>query len=364
VNLWAALAGLAAMPIVFGAMAVAAVQLLLELAGAGALLSPLAALVGRAMIWLVDLLARLPGAALPLRPPPVWLVACLYGAMLLWALRRQWGASRALVVNAFVAAAALAAGWYALGVPAGHARLSVLSVGNGCCMVLRTPRGELWCIDAGEAQGSSVVRQALLPALRREGTRRLDGQMVTALDAPHGQQAGAALDACRPAQVWVSGAWWDVHEQTLAGWNLAAAAGRRAVPVKTLCAGDTLAMNGCRVSVLWPPAAADNLGRRDLILLCEMAGRSVLIADPASAGALALLPAIRCDAVVFTGPHRGAGDADVRKTIAGEGMPCIIWCGRGPWAAAKSAGGEWNTEDGAVALEFGGDGVRVARAVK
>ena len=363
-NLWAALAGLAAMPIVFGAMAVAAVQLLLELAGMGAILSPLAALIGRAMIWLIDVLARLPGAALPLRPPPVWLVACLYGAMVLWALRRRLGVSRALVMNASIAGAALVAGWYALSVPAGHARLTVLGAGNGCCMVLRTPRGELWCIDAGEAQGSSVIRQALVPALRLEGARRLDGQMVTALDSLHGQQAGAALETCRPAQVWVSEAWWDVHEQTLAGWNVAVAAGRRAVPVKTLRAGDVLALDGCRVSVLWPPAGGDNLGRRDLILLCEIAGRRVLIADPASAGALALLPAVRCDAVVFTGPQRGAGDADARKAIADDGALCVIWCGRGPWAAGKAAEGEWNTQDGAVALEFDGDGVHVARVVK
>jgi competence protein ComEC len=364
VNLWAALAGLLALPIVSAAMVVAAVQLLLELAGAGAFLSPLAALVGRAMIWLVGLLADLPGAALPLRAPPVWLIVCLYGAILLWTLRRRLGVSRALVVNACVAAAALAAGWYALSIPAGQARLVVCSAGDGCCMLLRTPQGELWCLDAGSAQGTSVLRQALVPALRVEGSRRLDGQIVTALDAAHAGSAAAALDACRPPQVWASAPWWETHGQTLAGWQLAASAKGHAIPVNTLRAGDVLALGGCRVNVLWPPADGNNVGRRDLILLCEIAGHRVLFADPASAGALALLPAVHCDAVVFTGPQRGAADVAVRKVIAGDGVPTIIWCGRGPWASGKSAEGEWNTAEGAVALDFAQDVMRVTRAAE
>jgi len=364
VNVWAALAGLLALPIVSAAMVVAAAQLLLELAGAGALLSPLAALVGRAMIWLVGLLAQLPGAALPLRAPPVWLIACLYAAIMLWAMRRRLGVSRALVANAFVAAMTLVAGWYALSIPTGQAHLAVLSAGDGCCMVLRTPGGDLWCLDAGAAQGTSVLRQALVPALRRAGSRRLEGQILTALDAAHAGSAGAALDMCRPAQLCVSAPAWETHEQTLAGWQLAAAAKDHGLAVNTLRAGDILALGGCRVSVLWPPAGENGIGRSDLILLCEIEGRRVLLADPAAAGALALLPAVRCDAVVFTGPQRGAADAAARQALAHGGMPAIIWCGRGPWAPKKSAAGEWNTADGAVALDFAENGVHVARAVE
>ncbi len=362
-NLWAVLAGLAALPIVSVAMVVAAVQLLLELVGGGALLSWPAAFVGRAMIWLVGVLAQLPGAAMPLRAPPGWVVMCLYAALLVWALRRRLAVSRAVMVNVGAAAAVLVAAWYALTLPVGAVRLTALSVGDGSCLVLRTPGGEVWVIDAGAAQGSSLLSSALQPALRVAGVRRVEGQIVTALDVTHARAAGAVLEACRPGQVWVSGASWERREETLAGVQVASAAVDGRVPVWALHAGDVLDLGGgCRLHVLWPPAAGDNVGRRGLILRLEYQGRRVLLADPAAAGALALLPAEACDAVVFTGVERGAGDAAVRRAIAGDGARSVIWCGRGAWATGTPAEGEWNTEDGAVAVELTEMGVRVGRA--
>jgi len=89
------------------------------------------------------------------------------------------------------------------------------------------------------------------------------------------------------------------------------------IPVKTLRQGERLDLGaGCGVQVLWPPEGKDDLGRRDLVLLLEFDGRRILVVDPGSAGVLALLPGVWCDAIVFTGVERGAGDAAVRRAVA------------------------------------------------
>jgi competence protein ComEC len=366
VNLWAALAGMAALPIVSLAMVVAAVQLLLELAGAGALLSGFSALVGRAMIWLVDLLAHVPGSAWALRPPPAWLVLVMYALLIVWAMRRRLGVSRATMVNATLGVAVLSAAWYALSTPAGRGQLTVFSAGDGSCMVLRTPRGTLLAIDAGAAQESSVRSQALGPALRLQGARRLDAQLLTALDARHARQAAAVVDACRPGRILVSAPAWAVHEQTLAGAQLARAAKDDAVPVQTLHAGDVLDLGDCRLEIFWPPSIPPGIDRPDLILLCHVQGRRILVVDPGAAAALALLGPMPVDAVILTGPQRGAADAALRRTLTGtsttEGVPALIWSGRGPWAPRQTAVNEWNTAEGAVTLDITPTALNITRA--
>jgi competence protein ComEC len=352
VNLWAALSGIVALPIVSLAMIVSAVQLLLELAGIGVWLSPFAALVGRAMIWLVDLLAHVPGSALPLRPAPVWLVLLMYAALILWTMRRALGLSRALIVNSGLAVAVCTVAWYALSAPVGHAQMTVLSAGEGSCIVLRTPRGRLLAINAGTAQGSSVVTQGLAPALRLQGARRLDAQILAALDVPHAREAAAILDTFRPPRVFVSAPSWAAHDPTLAGMQLATSASEHAIPIQTLRAGDQLNFDDCQLNILWPPPAPAGIDRPDLILLCHLHNRRILILDPAAAPALALLGPLPADAVILTGPQRGTADAPLRKLLSTSPAPALIWSGRGSWAPRQSAPNEYNTSDGAITLDI------------
>jgi competence protein ComEC len=366
VNLWSVLAGLVALPVVSLAMVVSAVQLLAEFLGMGALLGPPAALVGRVMIWQVDLLAHLPGSALPLRPPPAWLVLAAYALLVLWAIRRRLGVSRALIVNGFLTVAVGAAAWYALSAPVGRGQLTVLSAGDGSCLVLRTPGGHFLALNAGAAQESSVLTQALAPALRLQGRRHVDAQILTALDAPRARQAALVLNACQPPRAFVSAPAWAVKDQTLAGAQWSQAAREQAVPVQTLQAGDTLQFDNCRLDVLWPPPVPPLLGiaRSDLILLCHIEGRRILIVDPAATPALALLGPIPADAVIFTGPQRGAADADLRRVLApavGGSPPALIWSGRGPWSPRQTAPHEYNTADGAITLDFAPKSLRITQ---
>jgi competence protein ComEC len=360
VNLWAVPAGLAALPIVSLGMIAAALQLLLELVHLGAVIAPLSALVGRAMIWLVGLLAQIPGSALAMRSPPLWLVALAYGLVVMWALRRSLRVPRAAIINASVAIFLVTAAWYAATMPRGRAELTVLNVGAGSCILLRTPDGHHWAINAGAGQGASLTSQALLPALRRHGVRHLDGGILTALDMPRSGQLAELLETCRPAQMWVGDFAWRSTNETRSRWQLTRATKAGIVAVGTLHAGDVVPLSDagtCAVEILWPPPATA-LKYTDLIALLHVGKRRVLLMDPAAAPALAQLPAVSADAVIFTGPQAGAADEAVRRLV---GAVPTVWSGRGMWAP-RAAHAEWNAADGAVRLAIENDELQIGRA--
>ncbi len=133
VNLWSVAAGLIALPVVCAAMMVAALQLLAEMvwSGLAAAMVPVTTFVGRGVIWIVAHLAALPGAALAMRPPPGWVVMILYAGMMLWAMRRRLGFSRAMALNICVGTMAVMAGWYAWSLPPERMEITVLDAGNG-----------------------------------------------------------------------------------------------------------------------------------------------------------------------------------------------------------------------------------------
>ncbi|HVT83461.1 MAG TPA: ComEC/Rec2 family competence protein [Phycisphaerae bacterium] len=343
-NLWAILAGIVAIPLVSAAMIVAAAQLLASLLGLGSLFAPIATLCGNAMIWLVARLAALPGAALPLRPPPAWLVLAIYAALLLWAMRRALGLSRALIVNTALAAVVLSATWYVFSVPT--SRLTVLSTGDGDCILLQTPRGT-WAIDAGGQVESSTLNAAVRPALRLAGTRELRGVLFRALDPAHAREAGPLISACRPAEIWVPNAAWTNAGETLPRAQIASVAEKLRVPVKPLAAGDTLILDDtCRIEVL--------SAHESLFLCVTCNNHRILIADPKDEASLALLPqaTVAADLVVFTGARRGDADAALLQRVAELGAQQIIWCGRGIWSSRAPRRGEFNTVNGAVEINL------------
>lgn len=359
VNLWGIVTGFIALPMVALAMAVGMVQLLAELlwSGLGEWLSPLTVHIGQGLVWMIRVLAGLPGAAVALRPVPVWLVIAIYAGFLTWMARRSLGISRATIVNVAVAIAALFCGWITFSAPRGEACVTVLSAGTSSSMLLRTPDGRIWCINAGAPQGASVVESAIRPAMRVAGVRHWDCQLITSLDASHAGEAADVIAAFSPRMVWTSAAAWDFRGQTLAGAQVEDIARKQKIPVKTLQRPDALDLgNGVLLHALWPPPGAGekNPAARGLILLLEFQNRRILIADPASIDALALAlsnePELKCDAVVFTGPERGGADEPLRRLISPLQPKGVLWTGRGNWAPRQSAPGELNSADGAVRL--------------
>ncbi|HVX87003.1 MAG TPA: ComEC/Rec2 family competence protein, partial [Phycisphaerae bacterium] len=294
VNPLGVVTGIVAFPFVALTMVAGAVQVAAETCGAaaGAWAAPVTAGAGRLMIWVVEHLAKVPGAAVALRAPPGWLVALAFVVWAAWALRRSVGMSRAMVVNLAVGWVVVCAGWYAWTAPVGRLEMEVLEVGQaGSAMVVRTPEGGVWVVDAGSREMLTPMERAVSPALRAAGVRRIEGLMVMALDEVHGRDAGAVIERYGPEEVVAPAEAWARRGETRVGGVLEDVAGRR---VRALAEGEVMTMGEVRVR-----AAGAGM------FVWEYAGRRVVVVDGRATGAVWRWEQSgeTCDALVVMGPE-------------------------------------------------------------
>jgi len=139
-------------------------------------------------------------SALDVRAPaPGALAVAVYVAGLLLLHRRRPAAGVALVLAGAMA--------FALGPGAaadGRMTLTVLDVGQGDCLVLRSPRGRSWLVDAGGGFDSRFdLGEAVVgPYLWSQGVRRLEGVVVTHAHPDHVGGLPSLLRAFRMGEVW------------------------------------------------------------------------------------------------------------------------------------------------------------------
>ncbi|MEO6835215.1 MAG: DNA internalization-related competence protein ComEC/Rec2 [Candidatus Tumulicola sp.] len=203
---YAVLANLAIVPCVAATMALGAAQLAL------AWCAPLAQATANLNSWLlawmlgvVQTLAALPGSTVPMTPAPGWSIF-LYDASLVAApflLRR--GARTAAAAGLLVAAGLVIAPPRTLD---DRLRITMLDVGQADAIVVQTPRGHAFLVDAGGrlergAQGSDssaelVGERIVVPFLLRNGIHSLDG---VAISHPHGDHAGGVAPVLRRLRV-------------------------------------------------------------------------------------------------------------------------------------------------------------------
>ncbi|MDH5264639.1 MAG: DNA internalization-related competence protein ComEC/Rec2, partial [Betaproteobacteria bacterium] len=293
VSLVSPLANAFAIPLVsFAIVPLTLAGALLPLPG---LLVPAHALLEAAMVPLEGL-AALPLAVIENAAAPAALVACASaGAFLLLA-------PRGLPLRAAGAALVLPLACHVAPSPApGAAWIDVLDVGQGLAVVVRTATRAL-AYDAGPAwsaesdSGSRVV----VPFLRGEGIRRLDGLVVTHADDDHA--GGAASVAKSRDPPWLMAVLPEGDER------LALA------PVALACvAGTRWSWDGVAFEVLHPARAALRDRRRENDRSCVLrvdaaAGSALLAADIERRGEgelLARAPGrLKADALLV--PHHGS----------------------------------------------------------
>ena len=363
-TLYGVLTGLIAFPIVAFVMVLSLVQLALEIvwSGAGAVFATVSTFFAHWMVWIVGHLSEIPGAAIALRAPPVWVIVVLYVPLVLWVLRRRVGISRAVVVNCVVASLVLTGGAYAASSSGGTLRLQVLSVGQGSSLVLTAPDGGTVVVNAGSRDLPDIVPTAVGPVLRADGVRRLGTMIVTGMDAVHAKNAAEVVGRYRVRRLLVPP---DDGVTTFARMSVEDAVAKSGAREEEIAAGDLVMLGReARVRVLWPVSGKSP--GANLIAMAEYAGRRVLLMDPANEAGLALLKNggedLRCDAVVLLGPDRGHGDEALLGQLKGTGAQWIVFSGKSPWSSVVSSAGTLNTAGGAVTLLIDGrGGMRVAR---
>jgi competence protein ComEC len=192
-------ANLAVVPCVAATMALGAAQLALACCG------PLAQAVANCNSWLlawmlgsVHLISTLPAAAIPMTPAPAWCIAAYDAALLAAPVLWRRGATTIAVALAALATA------YVLWPPRpidARMRITLLDVGQADSIVVQTPRGHAFLVDAGgrleritQSSGSVaelVGERIVVPFLLRHGIHALD---AIAISHPHGDHVGG----CRP----------------------------------------------------------------------------------------------------------------------------------------------------------------------
>lgn len=314
-------------------------------------------------MWFLQALAAFPDVAWQQHAPPVWSIPlALAGAA--WMLLPRGFPARWLGLVAmlplFLAAPARPA--------PGELWLTVLDVGQGLAVVARTHSHTL-LYDAGPALSGAIDagERVVVPYLRGEGLRRLDGMLVSHDDIDHSGGAASVLSAVPVARLWSSLP--DAHP-----------VGSMARRSQRCARGQHWEWDAVTFAVLHPPADSYNDSRisdndRSCVLRISSAHGTVLIpGDIELRTELALLRAAGGElaAEVLVAPHHGSRSSSSAAFVAAVAPRHVVFsAGRfnrhghpHPQVVARyrSLGaGMYRTDvGGAVSVRFGADGIRVS----
>ncbi len=297
-----------------------------------------------------------PGQLLAVPAPGTCAVALAYAAL-------ACGLRRPRLALLCAAAALIAA--HPPGRPA-QLTLTVLDVGQGDAIALRTPGGTWVLVDGGPAgPWGDVGAAVVLPFLRRGGCRRLDLMVAT---HPHADHVGGltAIARALPVQAaWEAGQAGDRGPATplLAAWLAAG------TPWRTAADQPTWTRDGVTVEALHRPGRAASVNDGSLVLRVAYGRFVALLAGdleaPGEAALLSAAPArLRAD-VLKVGHHGSRGATSTAWLAAIRPQVAVISAGVAnthghPHAAAltrlRAAGAEVFRTDQGGALTITTDG--------
>jgi competence protein ComEC len=273
-------------------------------------------------------IAALPFARITIAPPPAWAIAA-YDAMIVAA---WFAARRSTSVALMLGAAACALVLLSANIHPPHGlTITVLDVGQGDAIVIRTPHDRVVMIDAGgilergptvdgrspaEAAGERIV----LPYLHRAGIAGIDLLILT---HPHGDHVGAAapiIEAMPVGMIFDSG-------QSYGGRayrDAMAAAGSHHVPVVLArrgmqwTSGDGVTLEVLAPSIPFLADTGDDVNENSIVVMLRADGfRELFMGDAGEASEARLLAAgidLHADAVKVG--HHGSRYASTTGFVA------------------------------------------------
>jgi competence protein ComEC len=278
------------------------------------------------MLWTGELARGVPWADLRVPTPGAGVLLLYLAATTALARAARLRAGPALVLAASLVG--LVFGFRA-DTSDGRLSLSVLDVGDGDSLVLRSPSGRVLLIDAGGARWPSFdAGQAVTaPFVWNAVVRRVDGLVLTHLHSDHIVGAPFVIGALRPREVWIRPA----CDGAGLPAGVADSLRRSGLTPRVACRGVRREWDGVEIEVLWPPnekAAPARTENDESVVLAVRYGRvAFLLSGDAGTAVEAELSSGQVDVVKV--PHHGsltgsseAFVARVRPRVA------IVSCGR------------------------------------
>ena len=183
-----------------------------------------------------------------------------------------------------------------------QAAVTVLDIGQGDAILLRSPEGAAALIDTGPPGRRPPVERAL----RRAGVERLDLLAITHDQLDHSGAAQSVLEDV-PVGTFVT---------PVLVPPIVARARTRGVPVRTIAAGDVIQVGVWRLDVLWPlagftpPADANDAA---LVLRARAPGISALLTADAESNVLTRLRLEHVDVLKVS--HHGSDDPGLGEVL-------------------------------------------------
>ncbi len=337
----------------------------------------LAAWVVDAILRVVTAVAALPGARVWVAPPPALAIVAYDAVAVVAALVLRRSARLAAVLIVLASTGVLAT---TLRPPDGRLTITMLDVGQGDAIVVRTPHGHTILIDSGGrlergpgAGGSSpaelVGERVVLGYLKRQGIRRVDLLVNT---HPHGDHVGGFAPVLRALQVDAIADSGQQYGGRAFNDGLHEASAQH-VPVRIARCGDRWATDdGVTLSVLSPCGALFADGKNDVnensvvVMLAYREFRMLFMGDAGFAAEQRLLESgadLRAD-VLKVGHHGSAYSSAPGFAVAVHPKYALISVGRHnlfghpaatTLATLRSAGAQMYRTDlcGAVIVEAG-----------
>lgn len=269
----------------------------------------------------VGVLARIPGADVPLPAPSMWLIALFYALLCLPLLptavqgRRTWLRLGPVAACLIALLGPVAWRWAPRAASDGELRVTLLAIGAGQIGVVELPGGDTVLIDDGSSTLPDPVRTCLEPFLRTRGKGSVRAIFLSHPDFDHISGAAVSVDRFSVREVYLN----PVFEDQAAGPTGTTAAEamlnhvrQSACGLRIISAGERLMLDdSTTLDVLWPPAgrpfkSTNNAG---LVLRISCHGRSILFpADIQAPTEDELVTGTKLASDVLVAPHHGSAE--------------------------------------------------------
>jgi len=313
---YAAIAGLAALPLVAVILALGYLKILCAavLPSAALFLSGPLTMFTEMLIALVDGTDAIPGATIYVpHPSAAWAIAAVL-VVVMWLRRKRFAPRKGLLLATAIVFVWLF--WPLLPWPQGSAlRIDMLAVGDGSCYLLRSG-GEAVVFDAGSSTNLDAGRQTIIPAMERLGVRSIDAIVVSHANLDHISAVLELVERFSVREVLVTPQFQRGADGDLLGpaaFLLNELAVER-IPVRQMCAGKTRTFGAAVWTWMHPNAeqAFRTVNDSSTVIRIDVAGRSVLLTGDIQREAMAHLLADdsssrdRLDADVLELSHHGS----------------------------------------------------------